>query len=180
MPSSADHRCFRISRRVCGKTWRSATSSRCSFTSRATATICIAAACTRFGNVRCPRRKCLARRSRTNTPLQALVLMNDPTFVEASRALASRVMTSAASANDRVVLAFRLAVARTPTANELHTLAALAAQEVTHYRGHPDAATELLGVGESKAGAQLDRAELAAWTTVAQVILNLDETISEE
>ncbi|SRR5579871_1140934 len=126
------------------------------------------------------RQKCLARRSRTNTPLQALVLMNDPTFVEASRALASRVMTSAASANDRVVLAFRLAVARTPTANELHTLAALAAQEVTHYRGHPDAATELLGVGESKAGAQLDRAELAAWTTVAQVILNLDETISEE
>ena len=60
----------------------------------------------------------------------------------------------------------------------MHTLESLAARQLTHYRQHPEAAGVLLQVGESNAGAGLDQAELAAWTTVAQVILSLDETIS--
>jgi cytochrome c553 len=126
------------------------------------------------------RQKCIARRSRTNTPLQALVLMNDPTYVEASRALAARVMSEAATTSARIALAFRLATARMPSASEARTLESLVRRQLAHYRESPQSAAELLEVGESKAGAGLNKIELAAWTTVAQVILNLDETISEE
>jgi hypothetical protein len=126
------------------------------------------------------RQKCIARRSRTNTPLQALVLMNDPTYVEASRALAARVMADATSTSARIALAFRLATARTPTSSEARTLESLVGRQLAHYRENPQSAAELLQVGESQAGANLNKIELAAWTTVAQVILNLDETISEE
>ncbi len=124
------------------------------------------------------REKCTARRSRTNTLLQALVLMNDPTYVEASRALAARVMVEAQSSSARINLAFRLATTRTPSSSEARTLDSLAAQQLAHYRQRPQMAAELLQVGESKAGSKLDQTELAAWTTVAQAILNLDETIS--
>jgi hypothetical protein len=126
------------------------------------------------------RQKCIARRSRTNTPLQALVLMNDPTFVEASRAMAARVMSEAATTSARITLAFRLATARPPSPGEARTLESLVTRQLAHYREHPQSAAELLEVGESKAGADLNKIELAAWTTVAQVILSLDETISEE
>jgi hypothetical protein len=126
------------------------------------------------------RQKCIARRSSTNTPLQALVLMNDPTYVEASRALAARVMAGAASTRTRVALAFRLATARPPSVSEARTLESLVARQLTHYRQHPEDAAGLLQVGESAVGANLDKVELAAWTTIAQVILSLDETISEE
>src|SRR5262249_44554406 len=68
------------------------------------------------------RETCTVRRSRTNTPLQALVLMNDPTYVESSRKLAERMMTSASSADDRIALAFRLATARRPSSEEVAVL----------------------------------------------------------
>jgi len=124
------------------------------------------------------RQKCTARRSRTNTPLQALVLMNDPTYVEASRALAARILTAEKTDAARVRLAFRLATARLPDAAEQRTLTQLAARQLTHYRQHPADADALLHVGESPVNAKLDKVELAAWSTVADVILNLDETIS--
>jgi hypothetical protein len=106
--------------------------------------------------------------------------MNDPTYVEAARALAARVMNEASTTPARIALAFRLATARTPSASEARTLESLVARQMAHYRDSPQSAAELVSVGESKVGASLNKIELAAWTTLAQVILSLDETISEE
>jgi hypothetical protein len=126
------------------------------------------------------REVCTVRRSRTNTPLQALVLMNDPTYVEASRHLAERIMgQKGASADDRISFAFRLATARTPSDEERSVLREFFEAELAHYRQHPDAAKELLSVGESPVNGALDPAELAAWTAVSSAILNLDETVTK-
>jgi Protein of unknown function (DUF1553)/Protein of unknown function (DUF1549)/Concanavalin A-like lectin/glucanases superfamily/Planctomycete cytochrome C len=127
------------------------------------------------------REKCTARRSVTNTPLQALVLLNDPTYLEAARTLAQKVITDAPrDASRRIELAFRLATARTPTKEESTLLRTLAAREMAEYKAHPDRARQLLDIGESKPDAKLQHVELAAWTTVASAILNLDETITKE
>ncbi len=127
------------------------------------------------------REKCTARRSIANTPLQALVLLNDPTFVEAARALASRTLeTASGSDSARLSYAFRLATARGPSADELIELRHLLAKERSHYRADLPAAERLLHLGESIPPARIPRAELAAWTTVSSVILNLDETITKE
>jgi hypothetical protein len=124
------------------------------------------------------RETCTVRRARTNTPLQALVLLNDPTYVEASRKLAERMMTVAATVDGRIGFAFRLATARPPTAAELTILRRVFEEQHALYRRQPDAAAKLLDVGESMRDQHLDRAELAAWSAVASVILNLDETVT--
>jgi hypothetical protein len=127
------------------------------------------------------REKCTARRLLTNTPLQALVLMNDPTYIEASRALAQRMITEAGKdPNKRINFAFRLATARNPDAKEAQVLREMARKELLEYRRDRDAAQKLVHVGESPFDAKLDVSELAAWTTVASTILNLDETITKE
>ena len=127
------------------------------------------------------REKCTAQRALTNTPLQALVLMNDPTYVEAARALAERALLDGGKDRDRrLTFAFRLATARQPSAQELRVLRELLTAQLAHFRAQPKAALDLLSVGESKRKAQLDGAELAAWTTVASTILNLDETITNQ
>ncbi|MFL6280725.1 MAG: DUF1553 domain-containing protein [Vicinamibacterales bacterium] len=127
------------------------------------------------------REKCTARRAQTNTPLQALVLMNDPTYVEASRALAQRALLEAAKDPDaRIRYAFRLAVARKPTRQELKVLRTLLDGRTQAYRQDPRGALKLLGVGESRRNPRLDVSELAAYTTVASVIFNLDETITKQ
>jgi hypothetical protein len=127
------------------------------------------------------REKCTGRRARTNTPLQALALLNDPTYVEASRALAQRMIVEAGrDPAARINFAFRLAIARKPTAKERQVLRGLAEREVAGYRRDTEAAQRLLHVGESKFDNKLDVGELAAWTTVASVILNLDETITKQ
>jgi hypothetical protein len=126
------------------------------------------------------RETCIVRRSRTNTPLQALVLMNDPTYVEASRKLAERMMTEASiSPEERIAFAFRLATARQPKAAEMAVLVRIYQQQLAVYQKDNAAALKLLAVGESKRNEKLDAAELAAWATVASVILNLDETITK-
>jgi hypothetical protein len=125
------------------------------------------------------RETCTVRRPRTNTPLQALVLMNDPTYIEAARKLAERLMTEAATPDERITLAFRLATARQPTAAELAVLRRVFDQQLAVYRNEPQHAAKLLGVGESPRNEQLDAAELAAWTMLANVILNLDETVTK-
>jgi mono/diheme cytochrome c family protein len=126
------------------------------------------------------RETCVARRSRTNTPLQALVLMNDEQYVEAARHLAERIMTEEATPDKRLGLAFRLATARAPTENEQKVLLKVFDKHLQHYRSNADAAVKLLSVGESKRDPKFDPAECAAYTMVANLILNLDETITKE
>jgi hypothetical protein len=125
------------------------------------------------------RETCTVRRLRTNTPLQALILMNDPTYVEASRKLAERLLTEAQSDKQRIELAFQLAMARPPSERELAVLSRIHQEQSAVYRQNHDAASKLLSVGESARQQGLDDAELAAWTIVASVILNLDETITK-
>jgi len=123
---------------------------------------------------------CVVRRSRTNTPLQALVLWNDPTYVEAARALAARMMRDADAPGDRSERGVRLVLARSASPEEIATLVALAEDRLGRYRADPAAARALLDVGEHPSPVDLDPAELAAWTLVASVLLNLDETLTRE
>jgi hypothetical protein len=126
------------------------------------------------------RETCTVRRARTNTPLQALVLLNDPTYVEASRKLAERMMKEGGTVPDeRITFAFRLATARRPSAAELGVLTELFDTQLAAFRRDARAAEKLLKVGESPRDRTLDTAELAAWSTVASAILNLDETVTK-
>ncbi len=125
------------------------------------------------------RETCLVQRSRTNTPLQALALMNDPTFVEAARKLAERVMLEDFDqASNRIAFAFRLATARNPSREESDVLVRVFRQQLDSFGHRKNAAAELVSVGSSPRNPSLDVTELAAWTTVASVILCLDETIT--
>ncbi|HEY8460680.1 MAG TPA: DUF1553 domain-containing protein, partial [Blastocatellia bacterium] len=127
------------------------------------------------------REKCVARRAVTNTPLQALVTLNDPTYVEAARAMATRTLREGGrNLNGRIAYIFRLALARKPSAREAKILRDLLSRQLNNYRKDAKAASELLRVGESKVDDKLDQSELAAWTMLASAILNLDETITKE
>jgi hypothetical protein len=120
------------------------------------------------------------RRSRTNTPLQALVLMNDEQYVEAARHLAARMIRHGGSAPaDRIAYAFRLATSRTPTADEIGIFTRLYDEERAAYANNIEAAKRLVNVGDSPTDATIDARELAAWSLVANVILNLDETVTK-
>jgi hypothetical protein len=124
---------------------------------------------------------CTVKRSRTNTPLQALALMNDTIFVESARKLAERAINEGGTRPaERVAYAFRLAVARKPVDAELKILVDGFNHHLATYFNDPDAATKLLGVGESQRNPNLDPRELAAYTAVSSVILNLDQTITRE
>ncbi len=126
------------------------------------------------------REACVVRRSRTNTPLQALVLLNDPTYIEASRKLAERLMTDAgATPEERITFAYRLAMARPPKRAEVAVLRRLFEEQLAIYRMDEKAAVKLLSVGEAPRNEKLAPAELAAWSVVASVILNLDETVTK-
>lgn len=127
------------------------------------------------------RETCTVRRQRTNTPLMALVLLNDPTFVEASRALAERAMTQGGSTpQGRLAKIFQLVLARGPVELEADVLMQFYERQLAVYRDDEEAATKLLSVGESKRNEELNLAEHAAWTCVASMVLNLDEAMSKE
>jgi hypothetical protein len=127
------------------------------------------------------RETCTVRRPRTNTPLQALALMNDEQYVEASRQLARRMMTESGPApHDRLGFGFRLCTSRRPHSRELDVLAKLYDQQLAFYQTDRDGAVKLLSVGESKHNESLDSSEHAAWTMMANLLLNLDETITKE
>jgi hypothetical protein len=127
------------------------------------------------------RETCTVRESRTTTPLQALTLLNDVTFVEAARVLAGRVMTEGGpSPGDRLTLAFRLATARRPTDRELAVLLEDLGAHLARFRRDPEAAARLVAAGEFPRDPSLDPAELAAYAATANLILNLDETITKE
>lgn len=125
------------------------------------------------------REECCAERSRSNIPQQALVLLNDPTYVEAARAFAARTLTECkGSTSDRITWAWRQALQRAPRADELNTVEQLLAKHLKAYRDKPESAAALLKVGMAPVPAELDAAEVAAWTHVARVLLNLHETIT--
>ena len=127
------------------------------------------------------REKCSARRSLTNTPLQALVLMNDPTYVEAARALAQRtLMEVGPDSVKRIQFVFRQATGRQPTPAEVQLINELVQKQLEVYRRDKKSAANLLRVGASTFNEKLNLSELAAWTTAASSILNLDETITKE
>jgi hypothetical protein len=126
------------------------------------------------------RESCIVRRERTNTPLQALLLMNDPQFVEAARALAERAMKEGGAAPEtRLTYLFRLTTARQPDARELAELSATYKDHLAMYRRDRAKAQRLISVGEMEPDATLDASELAAWTMIANLLLNLDEVINK-
>jgi hypothetical protein len=125
------------------------------------------------------REVCTVRRSRTNTPLQALVLMNDPTYVEASRKFAERIMQREKTPEARLALAFRLATARHPSDRETAILGRVLERQLQTYTQNLKLAQDLIRVGESLRDDALSAPELAAYTMVASVILNLDEVVTK-
>jgi mono/diheme cytochrome c family protein len=121
------------------------------------------------------------RRPRSNTPLQALATLNDKAFVECSAALARRMLSEAPGDDAaRATFGFRCCVARTPTPAELASLLALYRSNLERYRKDPAAAKLLAGTGNVTLRNETDPAAAAAWTVVANVLLNLDETITKE
>jgi hypothetical protein len=127
------------------------------------------------------RETCTVRQTRTNTPLQALTLMNDVTFVEAARLLAQRALREGGDrAADRLSHAFRLVTSRPARPAELEILAAGFEDHLRRYRDDPSSAAALLRIGEHPCDPRLDPCELAAYTAVAGLILNLDEAVTKE
>ncbi len=127
------------------------------------------------------REECTAERPRSNTPLQALVLLNDPTYVEAARALGERIMREGGNdAEARIRWAFLEALSRPPSDRELKIVADLQVAQLKRYLVDGAAGKQLLSVGLRPAPTDLPVAELAAWTAVARTILNLHETITRQ
>ncbi|TAH37262.1 MAG: DUF1549 domain-containing protein [Planctomycetota bacterium] len=121
------------------------------------------------------REVCTVERARTNTPLQALALLNDEQLVEAARALAQRLLARAGDADARLSFGFRLCTGRLPSAAELEILRRSVEAQLAAFRADELAALRLIHVGASVAPDELDTAELAAWTMLAGLLLNLDE-----
>jgi len=127
------------------------------------------------------RETCIVRENRTNTPLQALNLMNDVTYLEASRKIAERMIREGGTApGDRIAYGFRLATARQPRENETSVLLAGFNHQLNYYRTNRAEALKLVSQGDSARDETLDPAEVAALSTVASLILNLDETITKQ
>jgi len=126
------------------------------------------------------REACLVRRERTNTPLQALVVLNEPQYMEAARALAERTLREGGSTtDDRLTYMFRLVAARHPDTQELTELGAAFKDLMAHYTKQADAAKQLLASSAVPADLATNPSELAAWTLIGNVILNLDEVITK-
>ncbi len=126
------------------------------------------------------RQECTAKRNITNTPAQALALLNDPIFVEAARGLAVRIGAGVITGDDRELLAkaFRLTLQRTPTQPEQQILLELLESQRQHYRQHSTDAETLISVGQLPATEESAASEVAAWTVVARTILNMHEFLN--
>jgi hypothetical protein len=124
---------------------------------------------------------CTVRRSVTNTPLQALVLLNDPQFVEASRAFGQRIMLEGGSTEaERIRFAFRTVTSRWPDSRETELLHRTFRRELARFQQDPQAAEAYLAIGETDRDASLLLEQHAAWSTVAMLLLNMSETITKE
>jgi hypothetical protein len=125
------------------------------------------------------REECTAQRPRSNTPLAALVLLNDPTFVEAARVLAQRILTEGGATDaDRIAFAFRLATSRLPDEVERGVLLTLLAKSRSRYSDDRQAAWGLVRIGLAPVPQGVDTVEQAAWTAVGRAVLNLSETVT--
>jgi hypothetical protein len=125
------------------------------------------------------REECTVNRVNSNTPLQALVLLNDPIYIEAARVFAQRIMTAGGKTfEQRLDWAFEKALNRPPAKAERATLAQLYKKSLAHFTANPADATEFVATGEAPVPAELNESELAATATVARAILNLHETIT--
>ena len=123
---------------------------------------------------------CTLQRQRTSTPLQSLVVMNDPVYVEAARALGARVLHEGGDRlRDQLTLAFRLALARPPRAEEIKVLEKTFAEQRARFAADTNAAVALLSIGESPRPKDLNAVDHAAMTGVANVLLNLNETMTK-
>ncbi|MEI7698589.1 MAG: PSD1 and planctomycete cytochrome C domain-containing protein [Planctomycetia bacterium] len=124
------------------------------------------------------REVCTVKRSLTNTPLQALALLNEVTYVEAARKLAERILSEGGDTDDaRLTWGFRLVTSRKPTADELNILIAGLQEDRQRFLEQPEAATKLLATGSATVSTSLPPETLAAWTLTANVLLNLDEVV---
>lgn len=124
---------------------------------------------------------CTVKRSRTNTPLQALALLNEVTFVEAARKLAERMLVEGGQTpQSRLSYGMRLVLARRPTDRELNVLDEALKADLAHFQQHADEVAKLLAVGQAKTNPALNPAEVAAYTLAANVLLNLDEFVTRE
>ena len=124
---------------------------------------------------------CTEQRGLTCTPLQAFVTLNEKGFVEAARVLAERVLREGGPDLDqRIQFAFRTVLARPPTPKERKIIAGIHADMMTTYQKDLKAALDLLSTGDAKRSSKVNELDLVAWTGVANVLLNLDETITKE
>lgn len=124
---------------------------------------------------------CIVRRPRSNTPLQALTLLNDPAYVECARALAHRILSEGgATADERAAFGVRMCLARNAKKGEVRKLVALAEKETARYREDTESAAKLVKFSGAEKDQRIDQAELAAWTVVANVLLNLDEFVMQQ
>jgi thiamine pyrophosphate-dependent acetolactate synthase large subunit-like protein len=125
------------------------------------------------------RERCVMRRARTNTPLQALVTLNDPQFLEAARFLAQRMIQNADNLPARITYAYELVMSRPPEPWEVKLFKDSFATMITKYRADPASAKAMLSVGEAKRDPAIDAAEHAAWMVIASMILNTDEALTK-
>jgi hypothetical protein len=126
------------------------------------------------------RQVCTVRQARTNTPLHALILMNDVTFVEAARVWAEHLMKAEKTPESRLTFAFRQATARSPNPTEQKVLLAGYQRVLKQYQADRAAAEKLVGSGEYARDQSLNVAEHAAMTAMVNMILNLDEVVTKE
>ena len=126
------------------------------------------------------RQTCAVRTRRTNTPLHALTLLNDKTYVEAARAFAQKLILESKDETARYNNAFLQALSRPPTEEEIALMQNIVAVSTTHYQEKPEEAAELLSVGASKPDPSIDTIELSAYTNLANIIFNTDEFITKE
>ena len=121
---------------------------------------------------------CTVKRQETNTPLQALVLLNDPQIIEASRAIAVRAVSTVESTEERIKYIFKLATSRLPTDDEVVSLTEYFSEEKTNFDSNPEKAAAYLAIGEFSIENIENKSELAAFALTANAILNLDESIN--
>ncbi|MCA9147634.1 MAG: DUF1553 domain-containing protein, partial [Planctomycetales bacterium] len=126
------------------------------------------------------RESCRVLPRRTNTPLQALTLMNDVTFVEAARVIAQRALESSPDSTERINNIFQGILARQPNSNESAILSQGLAKHLKQFEATPESASQLATIGEYPLPESINQIELAAYTTIASLILNLDAAVTKQ